>query len=175
MATVSNPIINRATAMQYTGTNGSEIPALFAPGNFIIVSDTGTVLTFTFLGAPWTVSATGWIIAYGGHITTTLDNPNFVEQFSLLSELVAPAAKVTAVGVKTINAILLGASLNVDVDLSRPLTSMTPHPYLTGGVGGLTITATTILTTSRVRVTVQAGLAYVGGGQVIVVSHGNEV
>lgn len=65
---------------------------------------------------------------------------------------------------------MLGASTTVQVTIS-PAMQDTDYVYsviLTGASGGLSITSSSIVSASRVDVTVQAGVAYVAGAQVVV-------
>lgn len=164
-------VTGRYLAIQYTGGNGTAV-ADAVDGT--VISDSGTVLVFELPNNDqFTLNLNYWYVwQLTPDVSTVglLSNGDYLERY-----LVFPSSSAaTAVGAKTVPALLLGASTNVDVDLSRSMadTSYTPSAFLVGAAGQLSVTAVAVLDVNTIRVTVQAALAYAAGAQVVAVAHG---
>lgn len=149
--------------IQYTGSNSAAILALTG-GDIETVSETGGIWTVTSCGNEHVIHTGDWVRYAAGCIQQTYSDTAFHDQYL--------AQGLSGVGVASVPALALNASTNVAVQISpaQPDSSYTPEARLVGAIGQLSITNVTVTDQDTVTVTVQAGLAYVSGAQVLVVT-----
>lgn len=193
MTATALAVVPRNRAVQYDGTNGTEIEALI--DDFTIITDSGTSLAFTSGGAPWSVPSGGFIIFNeAGSVYDTLNTQGAFDarfhscvveadlegietdletlstQVEALSEGVdsIPAA-ISAIGETTFAPLVSLGSTTVTVTLvpAMPDTNFDAHVTVFGGVGVLSnVTIGTITVVDADTVTVQItnnSLSLLGG------------
>lgn len=119
-------IVDRVLAIQYTGSNSSEIDGLIT--DFTIVSETGGILMFTSGGNLFAAATNDWVRYTQGfvlntHTTASLDTL-FIRN-AVYGDLSGLGAGLLSAGIKEVPAIALPSTVNVDVDLTVTLGSTT--------------------------------------------------
>ncbi len=184
----ANPIniVNRLHAVQYDGTNSSDIVALDI-FDFNNDDETGGVWTFQSPpdGTLRTVNTDDWILYSQNAITSVASNVEFVAQFSCnaLCEIVeevamevenlALAPKVQAVGVAPVPTLVLNATANIDVTLQPAMADASydayAHKFAGVSLANLNITSVTVVDEDTVTVGVQnTGLVTLAGASILV-------
>ena len=157
----------------YDGSNAGELDE-FMP-DVVLSDDDGTLTLNGHPSGTRTAPPDRWIEfgAFGvinvhteqdyqdKYISPVLDMPSVLAQELL-----------TGFGSATVPNLVLNQSTTVAVPIapSQPSGDYTPRAVLVGGAQGLTITNVAVVDADTVNVTVQAGLTYLGGAQVLVVA-----
>lgn len=182
MTATALAVVPRNRAVQYDGTNGTEIEALI--DDLTIITDSGTSLAFTSGGAPWSVPSGGFIIFNeAGSVYDTLNTQGaFDARFHScvveadlegietdLEALSGIPAAISAIGETTFAALVSLGTTTVTVTLvpAMPDTNFDAHVTVFGGVGILgNVTIGTITIVDADTVTVQItnnSLSLLGG------------
>jgi hypothetical protein len=175
----ANPInvVTRLHAVQYDGTNSSDIAALFALNNS---SESGG--TWNFQSPPdsssFTIHTGDWILfAQNQAFSKTLENEfDTLYSCNTLCDDVgvfATGQQVRSIGVAPVPSLVLSGTANVDVTLypAMPDTSYAAHAATFAGVSlaNLQINSVTVVDEDTVRVAVQnTGLLTLAGASLIV-------
>lgn len=168
-------------AIQYTGSNGNDVDAAISPFiDFVIVSETGGVLSFTTNSSPYTADTGNWLV-YSVSSIGVLGNsqlPNEWNCVSVCSDLDALSTSVSgafvrSIGVAPVPTLLLSGSANVSVQLqpAMPDSNYTAYASKFAGVSltDLQINSVTVVDADTVTVAVQnVGLGTIIGASIMV-------
>lgn len=185
-------IVDNFQAIQYTGSNSAEIDGLIT--DFTITSESGGVLNFTSQFLNLSANTGDWIRFRLGQVEGVFSSSAFSAGYAqyptqgsfdaLAGNVSTLSATVTSLGVSTAQSVgigevptlLLNATAVVPVTLlpAMPSSSYTVNRGIfapAGVLANITITATSIVSSSLVNVTVQnTGLASLSGARVLVVA-----
>lgn len=191
MPTSSYGVVYSYRAVQYTGSNGSEIDAIIP--DFTIDSESGGTLNFTSNSASYVAHTNDWIVYWQHYVNSVHSNSDFNlfwvkdaltdELDSLKSTVTTLAAGATSssrsVGLKETPTLLLNQSTTVSVDVIPAMadTDYTPYVQLVGpstALGSLSVTSVSVTDADTVSVVIQnSGLVSLSGIHCLVVCKSN--
>lgn len=149
----------------YTGGNGDEIAALCE--SMSVTEDTGTALTYDDSNTSRQLAVGDAVLCSDGEAVQKAPQASMARH---TIPVVRRSDVQQRLGMATVPALLLNQSETVAVQLgsAMPDADYEAHALLIGSVGSLHITAVAVVDVDTVNVTVQAGLAYVAGAQLVV-------
>lgn len=163
-------------AVQYTGSNGSEVDGFCDDWSF--VSESGGVLTLNSLpSGNFTVTTGQWVVSTYGQCQIFANEAAWRAiyiDYATKADLGTATMPVTAIGVASVPTLLGATQTTVQVTIrpTLPSTSYSVASAVTGAVNllaSLSVLSTTVVSTSRVDVVVRnTGLLSLTGASVIV-------